>query len=185
MRVLFLIQVFLFAQGIAGQPQKVDVSACHVFIDHQYIWTLEVKLDENNKPVPILNSVTLGEGEWDLRPDQLHLVNSRHKEARIEKFSIDTGVAGEPYIVRYLKVLGDSFIGLDLIGDFQDFSELSEVSIELGDNLFILAPVDCLDFESIAHQINQINFDSPDIRQDYEVLKIELIGKREARRRFF
>ncbi len=111
------------------------------------------------------------------------LVKGRRREAEVEKFSIDTGVPGEPYVVQYLKVHGESFIGLDLKGDFEGYSELKEVSIDLGNNRFILERIDCLAFEALAQRINQVNFESPDLHQDYEVLKIELMGKREARRK--
>ncbi|UCF35414.1 MAG: hypothetical protein JSU96_11225, partial [Acidobacteriota bacterium] len=135
--------------------------------------------------IPVLNIVTFVEGQWDLRPDQLHLMNDRGREAEIKRMSIDTGVPGEPYIVQYLKVQGDSFIGLDLVGEFEGFDQLTEVSIDLGESRFRLKPVDCLDFEGLVHRINQVSFESPDLHQDYEVLGIELIGTREARRRYY
>jgi len=171
---------------IPAEPETPPKSsACHVFIDNQFIWTLEVTRTASGSPAPILNIITFIEGQWDLRPSQIHLVNDHKREAEIEKFSIDTGIIEDPYYLRYLKVQGGSFIGLDLLGDFEGFEALRQVVIELGDSRFTLEPVDCLDFETIAQQINQINFDSPDIRQDYEVLHIELRGHREARRQFY
>jgi hypothetical protein len=184
--------VWLAAAQTVPQPVQVPaapgpprVSACHVFIDHQFIWTLEVVKSASGAPSPILNIITFLEGQWDLRPKDIHLINGAGREAEVEKFSIDTGVVEDPYLLRYLKVHGDSFIGLDLLGDFRGFETLAEVSIDLGDSRFILEPVDCLEFENVVHQINQINYDTPDIRQDYEVLRIELKGRREARRRFY
>jgi len=168
-----------------AEPPKAEPTACHLFIDHQYIWTVEVLKDSAGKPAPILNIITFLEGQWDLRPPDIHLFNPNDVEAEIEKFAIDTGVPGDPYIVRYLKVHGDSFIGIDLMGDFEGFEKLSRVSIDLGETRFLLEPIDCLDFENTARQIDQINYDSPDIRQDFEVLGISYKGKREARRRYF
>jgi hypothetical protein len=172
---------------VSAQPgsKPLESSACHIFIDYHFIWTLEVIENVSGKPVPILNIITFPKGQWDLRPTNIHIFNSRRQEAEIEKFSIDTGVPDEPYIVRYLKVHGDSFIGMDLIGDFSNFETPTKVVIELGDNDFTLEPVDRLEFENLAQRIDQINYDSPDIRQDYDVLKIPLKGKREARRRFY
>ncbi len=167
--------------AVPGAPRA---TACHVFIDHQFIWTLEV-VKSASGPAPILNIITFVKGQWDLRPRDIHLVNPAGRKAEVEKFSIDTGVIEDPYLLQYLKVHGDSFIGLDLLGDFRDFETLAEVSIDLGESRFILEPMDCLEFENVVQQINQINYDSPDIRQDYEVLRIELRGRREARRRFF
>lgn len=177
------ISLLLFASGLrAGQLPSPEVSACHVFIDYEFIWTLEIVQANGVNPTPILNIITFADGEWDLRPEQIHLAKSMRQEAEVERFSIDTGIPGEPYVVQYLKVQGESFIGLDLKGDFEGFGELREVSIDLGNNRFILEPIDCLAFEALAQRINQVNFDSPDLHQDYEVLKIELMGKREARR---
>jgi len=174
------------AQAAALQALETPAeSACHLFIDYRFIWTLEIIIQPNKSPVPILNIITFTDGEWDLRPNQIHLVSKTGAEAEVERFSIDTGVPGDPYVVHYLKVLGNSFIGMDLLGDFRGFDQVKEASIELGDTQFILEAVDCLEFENIAYRINQVNYDSPDIRQDFEVLKIEFKGKRKARRRFY
>jgi hypothetical protein len=178
-----LISILLFNSSIwAAQLPPPELSACHVFIDYEFIWTLEMIAGAGGHPTPILNIITFADGEWDLRPEQVHLMKSRRREAEIERFSIDTGVPGEPYVVPYMKVQGESFIGIDLKGDFEGFGELKEVAIELGNNRFVLEPVDCLAFEALAQRINQVNFESPDLHQDYEVLKIDLMGKREARR---
>jgi hypothetical protein len=187
-RHFIAILAFLAATSalVAQTPDEPPrSSACHVFIDYQFVWTLEVIRQPSGKAVPILNIVTFPKGQWDLRPTNIHILNNRREEAEIEKFSIDTGVPDEPYDLRYLKVHGDSFIGMDLIGDFQGFETPSKVTIELGDNNFDLEPIDCLEFENLVQLIDQINYESPDIRQDYDVLKIPFKGKREARRRSY
>jgi hypothetical protein len=173
------------AQDLAQQPAKPEKSRCHVFIDYQFIWTLEMVQGESEAAIPVVNIVTFTKGQWDLRPEQVHLFADRRREAKIKRFSIDTGVAGEPYVVQYMKVLGESFIGIDLIGEFQGFEELSKVYFDLGDNRFLLEPIDCFQYETLVGKINQVNFDSPDLRQDYSVLKVSLYGKREARRRHY
>ena len=178
--LVLLISTNAFAQLTEGQKSR-----CHVFIDYQFIWTLEMVSGENDLPVPVLNIVTFAKGQWDLRPDQIHLHANRRREAEIKRFAIDTGVASNPYVVRYLKVRGESFIGMDLLGKFHGFEELSQVLIDLDENRFILEPVDCFQYETIVSKINQINFDSPDLRQDYSVLKLSLQGKREARRKHY
>jgi len=136
-------------------------------------------------PIPILNIITFTDGEWDFRPEHIHLISSSGAEAEIERFSIDTGVPGDPYIVHYLKVLGNSFIGMDLAGEFGGFQILDEVSVDLGDTQFILEPIDCLEYENVARQVNLINYESPNIREDFEVLKIKFKGKREAKRMYY
>jgi hypothetical protein len=171
-----------FAARGVGEPSP---SACHIFIDHQFIWTLEILRSPGGRTTPVLNIVTLAAGQWDLRPRDLHLINEQNREAEIGRFSLDTGVTDDPYYLHYLKVQGNSFIGMDLIGDFQGFERLREAVIELEEIRFTLEPIDCLEFERVAHQINQINYDSPDIREDFEVLRIPFRGKREVRRRYY
>ena len=182
-----------FPGGLQGQfgteegaePNGIQKSSCHLFIDYQFIWTVEMVEGESGTVVPVVNVITFSKGQWDLRPEQIHLHKNRRSEAEIRRFSIDTGVAGEPYEVTYLKVLGESFIGMDLIGEFEGFEELSQVYIDLADSRFVLEAVDCFEYETLVGKINQINFDSPDLRQDYSVLKLGLQGKREARRQHY
>ncbi|HLV01949.1 MAG TPA: hypothetical protein VKZ59_11820 [Acidobacteriota bacterium] len=176
--------IALFFSWSSALAQDGAPSRCHVFIDYNFIWTLEMVQSPSQSNVPILNIITFEEGTWDLRPDQIHLQNPSGQEAEIKRFSMDTGIEDEPYLTPYLKVQGDSFIGLDLEGDFQNFGELQRVYIDLGDSRFELQAVDCLDFEGIAERINQVNFDSPDVREDYAVLQIQLMGRRVARPRF-
>ena len=167
------------------QSEWVGPSCCHVYIDYQFIWTLEMVPDASGQPVPVLNIITLLEGQWDLRPRDIHLRNGAGQEARIDRFAVDTGVPGEPFLTPYLKVHGDSFIGLDLVGDFTNFAEPAEVTIDLGDFRFGLQAVDRLEFENLVQRISQINLESPDLRDDFRVLSIHPMGKREYRRRYY
>lgn len=160
------------------QDQGV-LSPYFVYIDTNFIWTLEIVPDPYDRPIPILNIITLDRGEWDFKPVQVSLVNADGQTADVKRFSINTGVEGEPYITNYLKVLGNSFIGVDLVGKFEDFRQLSEVRIELGENLFRLEPVRPLVFESLVSKIGAINVESPDIRDDFRVLGIRSFGTRE------
>jgi hypothetical protein len=184
MKQFFLL--FFFVGGtLLAETADPPKSRCHVFIDYQFIWTLEMVESDAGQVVPVVNIITFAEGQWDLRPGQVHLFRSKRREAEVERFSIDTGVAADPYVVQYLKVLGESFIGLDLVGDFNGFEELTSVSFDLGNSRFTLDPIDCAQYERLVNQINLINFDSPDLRQDYSVLKIRPLGKREARRQHY
>ncbi len=166
-----------FLQAQTAAPEKVEKSRCHVFVDYQNVWTLEMNVD-GRQPVPILNIITFSEDELPFRPNQIHISNARGKKARVEKFSIETGVDGEPYVTDFLQVLESSFIGMDLIGDFADFAEPTQVSVDLGDTEFQLQAIDCLDYETLAQKIDQINFNSPNIKEDFEVLKVPLVGSR-------
>lgn len=180
-RPIFILVLLLFFCGSlrAQAGNAAWASSCFVFVDAQYIWTLEVVAAPDNRPVPILNIVILTRGEWDFRPIQISLINMEGRTADVKRFSMNTGVEGEPYLTNYLKVLGNNFIGVDLIGEFEDFRQLSEVSIELGKDIFRLAPVHPDAYEMLASRINQINVDSPDIREDFQVLGINLLGERE------
>lgn len=178
--ISILVLLLFFCGPLRAQSGNAAwASTCFVFVDTQYIWTLEVVATPDNRPVPILNIVILTRGEWDFRPVQISLVNMEGRTADVERFSINTGVEGEPYLTNYLKVLGNNFIGVDLAGDFEEFRQLSEVRIQLGKNLFRLAPVPSDAYEVLASRINQINVDSPDIREDFKVLGINLLGERE------
>jgi hypothetical protein len=163
--------------------EKVDSSKCHAFIDYKSIWSLEIVEDFDKPPVPILNVITFTDDEAPLRPEQIHIYNRQGKRAEIKRFAIDTGVAGDPYITNFLKVLGNSFFGMDLTGDFTDFQEPTQVSIELGEYEYQLQAVACLDFEALAQQVDKINVNSPDIREDFSVLKIPHLGKKGPRKR--
>lgn len=177
---LLLAQPLLMAQS----PERVP-SRCHIFIDRQFIWTLEMVGGADQGHVPVMNIITFVEGEWDMRPPQVHLLDPTGREAEIDKFSVDTGVPGEPHIVRYLKVHGNSFIGIDLLGEYEGFTELETVSIDLGDARFVLDPIDCLEYETMVQRVSQINLETPDIRQDFSILGIPFKGQRQARRRYY
>ena len=127
--------------------------------------------------VPIINILTFSPGEWDFRPREIHLYN-RDQETRAEKFAMDTGVPEEPYLTEYLRVLGNNIIGLNLLGDFDDFAESTQVVIDLGEDRFQLEPLECMDFEALAGKIGRINFNSPNIWEDFEVLQIEFMGQK-------
>ena len=176
---LLLWPLWLSAQSIPSRAP--ESSACHVFLDDQNIWTLETLEEPDGKTIPILNIITFSPGTWDLRPRQVHIYNQEDQEATVEEFSMDTGVPGEPYLMKYLAVKGDGFIGLDLLGEFENFMEPSRVVIDLGEDRFQFQVLDCLDFNALAEKIDRVNFDSPNIWEDYEVLQIEFLGEKSLR----
>ncbi|MFB3903842.1 MAG: hypothetical protein ACE15E_10345 [Acidobacteriota bacterium] len=185
-RILFASVIIASSLLLKAQPEQKkapEQSRCHCFIDYENIWTFEMVQSQEGKRVPILNIITFTPGQWELRPNQVHIVNKKNKEARVEKFSMDTGIAEEPYISNTLKVLGNGFIGVDLLGNYDDFGEPTKVSIDLGEQRFNLQPMDCLEFEMLAEQINKINVDSPKLKEDFDVLKIEPRGAKSPRPR--
>ncbi len=177
---VLLVVLAILGPGLQPAPEprleKLDRSKCHIFIDYKIIWTVEVAEEFNQAPVPIVNIITFEAAEAPLRPDQIHLYNATGRTAEVKKFAIETGF--EPYITNYLKVLSSSFIGFDLEGDFEGFSEPERVVIELGETEYTLQAVDCLDYGMLAEQINKVNYDSPDIKEDFDLLHIPHIGSR-------
>lgn len=178
--LILLLAVVTCTGRAAGQAADAQPSGCHVYIGYELIWTFEMV-----SGTPVLNIVSFVEGEWMLRPEQILIQgrDQRRRGARIRRFSIDTGVPGDPYNVNFLRVQGNSFIGLDLLGDFSNYQTPASVKIDLGNHRYELQPVDCLDFEMLVEKISRVNFNSPDIREDFRVLKIEVMGRRVPRPR--
>lgn len=184
--ILLGIHLALTAPAAAGQLSPTDTreaataSACHAFVDFENIWTVELIRSRDEEITPILNIITFTKGEWDLRPDQIHIFNREGKEARIKRFALDTGVPGDAYKSNYLKVLGNSFVGVDLEGKLKvkDFPTSPRVTIDLAHHRFELQPLDCEAFDNLAVRINKINFNSPDIRDDFDLIKIPHLGRR-------
>ncbi|MEE8348823.1 MAG: hypothetical protein V3R94_04580 [Acidobacteriota bacterium] len=183
-KLLLMVAALLSPLWISAQslPERApESSACHVFLDDQNIWTLETLAEPDGTTTPIMNIITFSPGTWDFRPRDVHLYNRDNREAIVEKFSMDTGVPGEPYLMEYLSVKGNGFIGLDLLGSFENFVEPTRVVIDLEEDRFQLEPLDCLDFNALAEKIDRVNFDSPNIWEDYEVLQIEFRGDKSLR----
>jgi hypothetical protein len=65
-----------------------------------------------------------------------------------------------------------------LQGDFGDERELLGVTIRVGEEDFRLVPLASFDFENLSLKVNRLNLDSPDFRDDWRVLKLEMIGTR-------
>jgi len=182
MRSLFLMLLSLFGQlpskPLGQPPQKVeskalDKSAYFAFVDLDYIFTLEVV-----KPgVPIFNFVSMAEKENNLPAKQVRIsLENRKVPARF--FVVDTGNPKEPLIVPSLRVRPRSSFGVSLQGEFGNERELLGVSVQVGDEDFKLVPLTSFDFENLALKVNRLNLASPDIRDDWRVLKLEAIGSR-------
>jgi hypothetical protein len=180
-KLLVTVAALLSPLWIAAQtiPERApESSACHAFLDDQNIWTLETLEEPDGTTIPILNILTFSPGKWDFRPRDVHIYNQENQEAMVEKFSMDTGVPGEPYLMEYMEIKGHSFIGLDLAGKFEDFVEPARVVVDLGEDRYQLQPLACMDFNALAEKIDQVNFDSPNIWEDYEVLQIKFLGEK-------
>lgn len=175
-----LLLAAILSQGAAGGGSDEGTARHFVYIDYELIWTIEM-IGDGPDVVPVINIVTFSKGEWPLKPAQIHIRDTAGRQAKVTRFSMETGA--DPYITPTFRVLGNSFIGIDLLGDFDGFQEPASITIDLGKYRYALAKLDPLGFERLVDKINKVNFNSPDVREDYEILDIPLLGKRTPRPR--
>ncbi len=157
--------------GVASGP--LEKSAYFVFIDREYIFTIEVV-----KPgVPILNFVCMGDKESNLLAKDVTVALENRKVAgRI--FLVDTGDPKQPLATPTMRIRPRSSFGTRVDGDFGDAKEFYGVTIRLGGEEFRLIPVSSLDFENLALKIGKLNLGSPDFSDDWRVLGIQVLGTR-------
>jgi hypothetical protein len=164
---------------LPAQPSVEATSQCLIFVDYDFIWTLELVRGEN-KITPIFNALCLHRGQWELEPTEIRLF-SGNEEFKVTDFSIDSGDPKNPHITKYLGMRGPDSVGIDLVGDFRALHGLSEVVIELGKDRFILEAIDCKDYDAKMDKISELDLDGGNMVNDFEALGIKLFGRREAR----
>ena len=165
--------------SVLAQPQVEDTSKCLMFVDYDFIWTLEL-VKEKKEMTPIFNVISLHRGQWELEPAEIRLFRGK-EEFKATNFSIDSGDAKKPHLTTYLGMRGPDSIGLDLVGDFRTLESLSEVVIELGKDRFILDALDCKDYDARMDKIVELDMDGGNMVDDFEALGLKLFGRREAR----
>jgi len=178
-RLSYLIVCLTCLGALPAQPSVLQTSQCLIFVDYDFIWTLELVKDKS-KITPIFNALCLHRGQWELEPTEIRLF-SGNEELRVTDFSIDSGDPKNPYVTKYLGLKGPDSVGLDLIGDFRSLDALSEVVIELGKDRFILEAMDCKDYDAKMDKISELDLDGGNMVDDFETLGIKLFGRREAR----
>lgn len=166
------------AQQSKAENNPPDKSAYLVFVDHDYIFTIEVV-----KPgVPLLNFVSMADTEHPLAAKEVRLtLESRKVPGRF--FIVDTGDPKQPITAPSLKMRPRSSFGARLQGDFGDAKELLGATITVGAEDFKLVPLTSFDFENLALKVNRLNLGSPDFSDDWRALKFEQIGSRSRIRR--
>jgi hypothetical protein len=186
MRLLLLSCLLSLGQAPpAAQPQRetenkgaLDESAYFAFVDREFIFTLEFV-----KPgVPLFNFVSMVEEEHVLQAKEIRLALENRKVPG-KYFVIDTGDPKEPLIVPSLQMRPRSSFGVRLQGDYGDAREIFGAAVRIGNDEFNLVPLSSFDFENLALKVNRINLGSPDFRDDWRVLKLEVMGSREKIRR--
>ena len=175
-----------FLWGLPGQqpvakPETqvpLEKSSYFAYVDRDLIFTLEVV-----KPgVPLLNFVSMMEDERNLQAKDV-LLSLGNRKVPAKFFLVDTGDPKEQMILPSLQVHPRSAFGVSLRGEFGAAKEFFEASVRMGEDLFHLDPISSFDFENLALKVNKINLGSPDFRDDWRVLKIENIGRRERVRK--
>ncbi len=184
MRMLLLWLPLLMQ--LPGPPQAnppsgsrpLDKSPYLAFVDHDYIFTIEVV----DPGVLLLNFVSMSEVEVKLVAKNIRIgLDNRKVPAKL--LSVETGESNQPMRVGWLNIRPRSSFGVRLIGDFGEAKEISGASIRLGDEDLKLAPLASYDFEFLATRVNRINLGSPDFSEDWRVLRFQKLGSRSFARK--
>ncbi len=176
--LLMLLSVFAqeppkLARPSSAENKLRDRSAYFAFVDHDYIFTIEVV-----KPgIPLLNFVSMTNEENRIYAKNIRLaLDNRKSTARL--LSVETGEFRQPMSLTSIAVHPKSSFGVRIDGDFGNVTELSGATIRLGDEDLQLAPLSRFEFESLVLKVNHLNLGSPDFIEDWQVLKLELLGSR-------
>lgn len=186
MTAFLMILAFLVAEVIpvpqttpAAQEDKTpDLSPYFAFADREYIFTIEIV----KAGVPILNFVSMSDEQRTLFANQIQFeTGMRRIPAKL--FQIDTGNPKEPLMTPSFRIHPRSSFGATVKGEFGDAREFSGVKLQMGSEVFTLAPLEGFDFENLVLKVNRINLTSPDFSDDWRVLKLDLLGTRAAARK--
>jgi len=147
-------------------------------VDRDYIFTIEVV-----KPgVPLLNFVSMTDVENRLIAKNIWLMIENRRIAG-KLLVVETGKLQQPMIVTSLLMRPRSSFGIQLQGDFGSASELSGVTIRIGNEDFRLSPLTKFDFETLALKVNRLDLGSPDFSDDFRVLNLQNLGSRSPARK--
>jgi hypothetical protein len=191
MALLELFVLHLLAQGrpptlgpggppVPAPDKPLDRSAYFAFVDREYILTVEFV----GPGIPLLNFVSMSDKDRQLQAKRVRFALESRK-APGKFFLVDTANPKEPVIVPSVRIRPRTSFGVRVQGEFGSEREVAGVTVGLGDDDFKLAPLSSRDFESLALKINKLNLGSPDLREDWRVLKLETLGERSPVRRTF
>jgi len=176
-RLLLFSLLGSLPQAPAGIPatekQPLEKSAYFAFVDRDYIFTIEVV-----KPgIPILNFVSMTEQDIRLSAKNVRL-GLGNRKAPVSLFAIESGDFQKAMVVPSLTIHPRSSFGVRLDGNFGNAEELYGATIRLGAEELQLAPLTSFGFESLVLKVNSLNLGSPDFREDWQVLRLEVLGSR-------
>lgn len=176
-QVYYILIFFLLpAAGFsAEEEQDLEKSAYFAYVGRDYIFTIEVV-----KPgTPLLNFVSMLDREESLKAKNIRLVVG-NRQTVVKLFFIEPDHQQQPFIVSSIRIRPRSSFGFRLDGKFGTTEEFHGAEISLGEEKFTLAPLSKFDFETLVLKVNRLNLGSPDFRDDFQVLKLELMGHRSS-----
>ncbi|HEY2930552.1 MAG TPA: hypothetical protein VGK99_02315 [Acidobacteriota bacterium] len=148
------------------------------FIYAQYDFILTFELTGQKEA--ILNVVNFTERTYFVRPQHISLIDSKNNPVPVQKIVMETGNPSDPFKTSNMKILPNSFIGLTLQGDFSNVEQLKFASVQFGNTIYSLDSLSELQFNIAADKINKVNFDSPDVREDFRVVKLDFLGRKQV-----
>jgi hypothetical protein len=161
------------ARNPEGQGGTPDRSAYYAFVDRDYIFTVEVV----GPGTLLLNFVSMADETRPLTAKQVR-IRLESRTVPVTSFLVETGDAKQPLVMASLSIRPRSSFGVRLQGEFGDVREVFGATVRLGEEEFRLAPLSSLAFENLVLKVNRINLGSPDFRDDWRVLKLEVMGTR-------
>lgn len=185
-RLFYIVSVLLWWVSLSGdmeaqttttlvQEKAKPTGKWFAFVDYEFLFTLELV----RPGTPILNFVNMGRSSPYLNVSEIRLV-SGIKLYRPQLFRIDTSDDKDPMRIASLHVLPKSSFGLTLMGqDIRELESIDKVTIKLGSNQFYLQALEEAAFETLVKKVNQISLISPDIREDFRVLDLRPLGRRQ------
>jgi len=181
---LFLASILLFFQLPATTPEKAlngelpERSAHFAYVDREFIFTVEIV-----KPgVPLFNFVSMVQEKRRLSANDIRLT-LENRSVPSKLFVVDTANPKRPMKLISLTINPRSSFGVRLEGDFGNSKEVYGAIVRIDGEDFRLAPLTSLDFENLVSKVNRLNLGSPDFRDDWRVLRLEVLGSRTLARR--
>lgn len=176
MPILSIMFLAFFAQPIQSEqaPSALEKSGYFAFVDREFVLTVEFV----SPGIPLLNFVSMAEEPKVLAAKQVRIrLENRTVVARF--FLVDTGDPKQPITTPSVTMRSRSSFGVRIQGDFGGAKEVYAVTIRVGEQDFKLVPLSSLAFENLVLKVNRINLNSPDFRQDWDAVKLEMMGSRE------
>jgi hypothetical protein len=173
--VVFSVNIGAQTTATPVQEKAKPTGKWFAFVDYEFLFTLELV----RPGTPILNFINMGRSSPYLNVAEIRLV-SGIKLYRPQLFRIDTSDDKDPMRIASLHVLPKSSFGLILMGqDIRELESIDKVTIKLGSNQFYLQALEEAAFETLVKKANQLSLISPDIREDFRVLDLRPLGRRQ------